>query len=67
MPAFAMQVIEKLDKVSGNTVGEGQRVIHEGLTPQSPQVELKMLIAQILPALEESDRQFAAQKANTLG
>src|SRR5262249_39010633 len=27
---FAAQVIERLDRVSGNTVGEGQRIIHDG-------------------------------------
>jgi hypothetical protein len=47
--AFAMQGLERLDKVSGNTVGEGQRVIHEGLQqPQDPRAELKELIRLIV-------------------
>jgi hypothetical protein len=46
--AFAMQGLERLDKVSGNTVGEGMRIVHEGLPPSSPQIELRALILQVL-------------------
>ena len=44
--AHAMQGIEKIDRVSGNAVGEGQKVEVVGIPPA--QVDLKVLIQQIL-------------------
>jgi hypothetical protein len=58
--SFAMHVIERLDKVSGNTVGEGTRVIHEGLPQTSPQMELRALILTILGRPADAPAALAA-------
>ena len=43
----AATALERLDKLSGRTVGEGRRVVHEGV-PQQSVVDFKTLVEQLL-------------------
>jgi len=43
----AATALERLDRLSGRTVGEGRRVVHEGV-PQQPAVDFKTLLGQLL-------------------
>jgi hypothetical protein len=44
--AHAMTGIEKLNRVSGNTVGEGRHVLHEGV-PQTPSSDFRTLMQEL--------------------
>jgi len=43
---YAATALERLDRLSGRTVGEGRRVIHAS-GPQRPEVDFETLVAQL--------------------